>query len=338
MTVDWNLRLILLGIVLLLLLIIIADGVLRARKKGSVKMRAKRKKPHNQGQDGAYDESADVLGPARVVLSNKTPEELLEKKQEIINAGVPTLSNDELVDELFQDNVVSKRIDYHHETNRHIPDTEKDIAVPHAEWNQMQPDLFSSDADSSARGNISEAAVVSVNETASISSKVKESTSGNTKASITEAGSAQSNQSPELMLVIFVSADCGDIKGDELLSLLIEKSCRLGEMNIFHRYKHKNGEGDSLFSVSNAMKPWTFNIKQMETETYQGLCLLMNLPGPMKNMLPSFEEMVALAQCIAERFDAKVLDDKHSVITEQTLDHYRQSITDYQHKQRIHGK
>lgn len=110
----------------------------------------------------------------------------------------------------------------------------------------------------------------------------------------------------------------------------IFKACdmRFGEMNIFHRFEEPNAQGKIQFSVVNAVEPGTFDPNNMEAISTPGISLFMSLPGPEKPMA-AFDAMSEVALVFARNFSAQLQDESHSVLTPQTLEHYRQRIRDY---------
>ncbi|EAT13940.1 cell division protein ZipA [Bermanella marisrubri] len=110
----------------------------------------------------------------------------------------------------------------------------------------------------------------------------------------------------------------------------IFKACdmRFGEMNIFHRFEEPNAQGKIQFSVVNAVEPGTFDPNNMEAISTPGISLFMSLPGP-ENPMAAFDAMSEVALVFARNFSAQLQDESHSVLTPQTLEHYRQRIRDY---------
>ncbi len=68
--------------------------------------------------------------------------------------------------------------------------------------------------------------------------------------------------------------------GKDMLRLMLENGLRYGDMNIFHRHRETRGEEELQFSVANAVKPGTFDIDNMEEEAFAGITFFMKLPGP----------------------------------------------------------
>ena len=55
----------------------------------------------------------------------------------------------------------------------------------------------------------------------------------------------------------------------------------------------------------------------------------MTLPNVVNNMV-AFEQMLATARKVQGALDAELKDDNRSVMTAQTVEHYRQRIRDFE--------
>jgi cell division protein ZipA len=126
------------------------------------------------------------------------------------------------------------------------------------------------------------------------------------------------------------------IQGDELLPILLGAGLRFGEMSIFHRHADRKG-GPVLFSVANALNPGTFDLNDISDFSTQGVCFFMTLPNVANNML-AFEQMLATAKHVQSVLDAELKDDNRSVMTAQTVEHYRQRIRDFDLQQLKNSK
>ena len=134
------------------------------------------------------------------------------------------------------------------------------------------------------------------------------------------------------VLVINVMARPGtSIQGDELLPALLGAGLRFGDMSIFHRHADRRG-GPVLFSVANALNPGTFDLNEISHFSTQGVTFFMTLPNVANNML-AFEQMLATARHVQSALDADLKDDNRSVMTAQTVEHYRQRIRDFELQQ-----
>lgn len=138
---------------------------------------------------------------------------------------------------------------------------------------------------------------------------------------------------PEEVLVINVMAPKGErFRGDILLETVLERSMRFGSMNIFHHHEHFNGEGGILYSMANIVVPGTFDLATMKEFNTPGVSLFLALPvdGDSSRAL---ESMVGTAKAIASNLGGELKDENRSVMTAQTIEHYRSRLKEFERKQ-----
>ena len=136
---------------------------------------------------------------------------------------------------------------------------------------------------------------------------------------------------PDLVLVLNVISRDTPMDGPRLLPLLLNIGMQHGEMGIFHRHQHYNGQGPVWFSLANAFEPGTFDLDAMESFSTQGVSLFLALPGP-NEPLKAFDTMLMLARQLAETFGAELRDNRRSVFTSQTAEYYREQLREYTRK------
>lgn len=139
---------------------------------------------------------------------------------------------------------------------------------------------------------------------------------------------------PEVIILSVVVPEGEEIAGAALLPTLLTLGMKYGEMDIFHRHEDNAGHGKVTFSLANMMNPGTFNLDEIETFSTQGVSLFMTLPNA-GNAFEVFEQMLNSAKQLALEFKGQVLDDKRSVMTKQTEQHYMSRIRDFERKHRI---
>ncbi|HWV10407.1 MAG TPA: cell division protein ZipA [Pseudomonas sp.] len=137
----------------------------------------------------------------------------------------------------------------------------------------------------------------------------------------------------EEVLVINVIARSEDgFKGPALLQNILESGLRFGEMDIFHRHESMAGNGEVLFSMANALKPGTFDLDDIEGFSTRAVSFFLGLPGP-RHPKQAFDVMVAAARKLAHELNGELKDDQRSVMTAQTIEHYRQRIVEFERRQ-----
>jgi len=134
----------------------------------------------------------------------------------------------------------------------------------------------------------------------------------------------------EQVITLYVHAQEGHVfDGDLLFNKLLEHGLRFGEMNIFHRYATGS---NILFSMANGVEPPNFDIEDFENITTPALSFFMVLPGP-DNPLQALDVMLDVVYKIAQDLDGVVKDDNFSLLTNQTIEHYKQIINEFKYGQ-----
>ncbi|MEL0169114.1 MAG: cell division protein ZipA [Pseudomonadaceae bacterium] len=134
----------------------------------------------------------------------------------------------------------------------------------------------------------------------------------------------------ELVLVINVVArDEEGFPGSALHQSILESGLRFGDMNIFHRHESMSGNGDVLFSMANALKPGVFDLDEMDQSHVRAVSFFMGLPGP-RHPKQALDLMIAAARKLAHELGGDLKDEQRSVLTAQTIEHYRQRIAEFE--------
>ncbi|MBD9484308.1 cell division protein ZipA [Pseudomonas sp. PDM14] len=136
----------------------------------------------------------------------------------------------------------------------------------------------------------------------------------------------------EVLVINVVARDEDGFKGPALLQNILESGLRFGEMDIFHRHESMAGNGEVLFSMANGVKPGTFDLDDIELFSTRAVSFFLGLPGP-RHPKQAFDVMVAAARKLAHELNGELKDDQRSVMTAQTIEHYRQRIAEFERKQ-----
>lgn len=138
----------------------------------------------------------------------------------------------------------------------------------------------------------------------------------------------------EEVIVINIMARNGErFHGSELSQAMMNCGLRHGDMKIFHRYDQQSiGKPQALFSVANVVEPGFFNLDIIDELETPGIIMFMQLPGPRRS-LNTFSLMIDTAKRVASMLNAELRDEHHSVLTMQTIEHYRQRVQDFERRQ-----
>lgn len=140
----------------------------------------------------------------------------------------------------------------------------------------------------------------------------------------------------EVIVMHMVTPADKAMPGRELLRALLEKGMRYGEMNIFHLHQPRIGADELQFSMANALEPGTFDIDTMESQDFRAVTFFLKMPGP-SNPADALERMIKIVRHLGEYFGGEVRDDQHSVLTQQTIEHMRERVQEFERRQRVAG-
>jgi len=135
----------------------------------------------------------------------------------------------------------------------------------------------------------------------------------------------------EVLIINVIARDPAGFRGPALLQNILESGLRFGEMDIFHRHESMAGNGEVLFSMANAVKPGTFDLDDIDHFTTPAVSFFLSLPGP-RHPKQAFDLMVAAARKLSAELQGELKDDQRSVLTAQTIEHYRQRIVEYERR------
>lgn len=135
----------------------------------------------------------------------------------------------------------------------------------------------------------------------------------------------------ELVIMHVMARDKDEIAGGDLLELLLRAGLRFGPLDIFH---YRNPQGQMEFSLANCVQPGTLNPDAMDQMTTPGVTIFMQLPLR-ADMMTSFDHMYEMAVYLSKNLDADLLDEEHSTVTPQRVEHYRERLRNFARSQLI---
>lgn len=107
-----------------------------------------------------------------------------------------------------------------------------------------------------------------------------------------------------------------------------------GEWQIFHYYAHADGDAPPLFSLTNMIKPGSFDLQQMAALNTAGLSLFM-VPACEEDDLAAFDTMLGTARQLAAELGGEVRDARRSVLTRQAIGRIREQLNEWRCKARV---
>lgn len=149
---------------------------------------------------------------------------------------------------------------------------------------------------------------------------------------IDEEPAADPSYTTKIVTLHVVAPPNSVLPGDQLLDTFERRGYHFGDMNIFHSMHNEA----TVFSIAKMVEPGYFDINDPESFQTPGVTLILQLPGPVSADV-AFEVLVSEAFEIGNELGATVLDERRSTLTKQTVQHMREGIHEYMHRQKYFG-
>ncbi|WP_052063382.1 cell division protein ZipA [Nitrincola sp. A-D6] len=137
----------------------------------------------------------------------------------------------------------------------------------------------------------------------------------------------------EVLVITVVGRDRQKLPGEPLKKVVEACGMEFGDMSIYHRFEGDAAASSLQFSMANAVNPGTFDPEAMEELETPAVSFFMSMREP-KDPMTAYECMLATAETLAKHLDGDLLDEDRSVMREQTKEHYRQRIRDFEMQSR----
>lgn len=330
---DW---MIIIG--LLLILVVLLDGYRRMRNERRGNIRMSLNKQFLNSASGADDYSSELpSGGARTVGRNSTATGSYSRNTEHRNPAPRYEEKDPLFDDgpaIGDGNLDQSQLDL----DQAVPMLMESVTAALEDTRTVPAEsTFTAEADSESVASHSPAQQLPAGsehaDKATEPSAPKPASAVTAEPAATPRKKAPSiDSSPQEVMIINVVARDKPFNGPDLLHILLACDLRYGDMNIFHRYEQANGSGPVQFSLANSVEPGTFDLENIEQFSTPGVCFFMSTPGP-EQPIKAFEFMVETAQCVVSNLNGEMLDDSRSAMTNQTLEHCRQRLREFERRQ-----
>jgi cell division protein ZipA len=154
----------------------------------------------------------------------------------------------------------------------------------------------------------------------------------NSEAFDAEGNRPRPREDEQMVVAVHVAARGEErFSGVRIMGLLDEENLTYDtRMHIYHRGSPERPE----FSVASMVEPGRLNRMEAEEFSTPGLSLFMVLPGP-DDPLKTFDDLMATAGRLADRLDGQIQDERHSTMSQQTLDHIRERIVDHRRRMQL---
>jgi cell division protein ZipA len=131
------------------------------------------------------------------------------------------------------------------------------------------------------------------------------------------------------IMALRIAAGSHRFTGEQLLESLLSEGLQHGKYDVFHRL---DDAGASIFSIASMVEPGTFDPPKMKEETYPGITMFAQLPGPIDGLL-AFNELVLVARRLQEKLGGTLQDERGVPLTIHRVERLRQDIRDFQQSQ-----
>lgn len=137
----------------------------------------------------------------------------------------------------------------------------------------------------------------------------------------------------EVLVITVVGKDRQTLPGERLRRVVEACGMEYGDMSIFHRFEGEGIPSSLQFSMANAVNPGTFDLSTMGELETPAVSFFMSMREP-RDPMTAYECMLATAETVAKNLNGDLLDEDRSVMREQTKEHYRQRIRDFEMQSR----
>ncbi len=117
------------------------------------------------------------------------------------------------------------------------------------------------------------------------------------------------------------------IPGVQLRAALEGEGLVHGKYDVFHRLDEEGG--GALFSVASMVEPGTFDLDKMQQESYPGITMFAQLPGPVAGML-AFNELVACSKRLHTALGGTLQDERGVPLTVHRIERIRHEIREFE--------
>jgi len=157
---------------------------------------------------------------------------------------------------------------------------------------------------------------------------------GQRVAAVAEQEVQQANVAPHpsqsKIVTLHVVAPLDQVfNGADLYEVFEQRGFHFGDMNIFHSMHQQK----KMFSIAKMVEPGYFDINDIESFYTPGITLILQLPGPVAADV-AFEVLISEARELAQHLGGVVLGGDRSTLSNQAVQHMREDIYEFMHRQR----
>lgn len=138
----------------------------------------------------------------------------------------------------------------------------------------------------------------------------------------------------ELLVMHVKCKDERGFHGAALLHVVMQCGMQFGDMKVFHRFAKTEDGPQIQFSMMSSVNPGVFDIDQIDDLYIPSVSFVMGLPAPGSSQ-ECFTMMLETAKVIVRHLNGELRDENRSVMTPQTIEHYKQRIQDFERRKQL---
>ena len=138
----------------------------------------------------------------------------------------------------------------------------------------------------------------------------------------------------ELLVMHVKCRDSRGFHGSALLHIVMQCGMQFGDMKVFHRFVKTEDGPQIQFSMLSSVEPGVFDLDEIDELYIPSITFIMGLPAP-GNSQECFSMMLETAKVIVRHLDGELRDEHRSVMTPQTIEHYKQRIQDFERRKQL---
>src|SRR5699024_8666084 len=102
----------------------------------------------------------------------------------------------------------------------------------------------------------------------------------------------------------------------------------------FHAYGEGKEANTVQLSMANAVEPGVFNYDSLEHDEFVGFTFFLALPGPQRP-LGGLGALLRVVTPVAQKLGAAMRDEHRSVLTQQTMEHLRERVREFERRSHL---
>lgn len=138
----------------------------------------------------------------------------------------------------------------------------------------------------------------------------------------------------ELLVMHVKCKDERGFHGAALLHVVMQCGMQFGDMQMFHRFAKTEDGPQIQFSMLSSVEPGVFDIDEIDELYIPSVSFVMGLPAPGSSQ-ECFTMMLETAKVIVRHLNGELRDENRSVMTPQTIEHYKQRIQEFERRKQL---